>query len=376
MPVTDHEIRRSLRRIAEGVPAEPAGTLRNIERRTVQAPSRPWPLGVVGAVAAVLVLIVVVMMLGLGHQRRSAPPSSPTPLPAGTPFRVIRTLEPRALGLRHVLRAAVSPLGYLVVTDRSQRVAEISATGRVLRSWGSEGTGPGQFRLQSGSLAVGSDGKIYVSDPGNARIQVFAPTGHFLTALGGYGTGPGHFITPRDLAVDRSGDVYVADDEASTLTKLSPTGRQLWRLSQADTTDPDLYGHFHFVGFDDSGHLVVANDDAGKVIWLNPDGTKARTFGSGASSFRSGGAARPVGEFPHGACGASSGPSGLLLVVSCQNPTAPQHSIEVFDSHHRVLAHATDAPYGTMPVFLPNGTAVLITARGAIVEARLVLPNQ
>ncbi len=378
MPVSDDEIRQALRRIADRVPDDPESALRSVERRAAASTSRSWVLGALGAAAAVVALVLLVTALGtdrLAGERPAAPASTPSPVAPSNLFKVIRALEPPSLGLEHVLRVAVSPRGYLVVTDRSQRVAEVTTTGRVLRTWGSSGTGQRRFRLGSGAVAVDGRGRVYVADTYNSRIQVFDADGRFVRSLGGFGHGPGRFVQPTEVAVDGNGDVYVNDDQQRTLTKLSSTGRELWRLGGTTTSDPDLRGHWHFTGFDRNGDLVAANDDAGKVLWLTPDGTKVKAFGSGASSFRSGGASRAVGEFPHGACGATTDPTDRLYVSSCQDAGAPRHGVEVFDRHHRLLALSSNTPFAAGPVFLPDGTGVMVTHRGAVVEAQVRAPG-
>ncbi len=374
MSESDTRVRRTLQHVAAQFPADPSSALVEVRRRGRIASIRRRRVVELMAAAAVLLLILVASLVGAHHSERIEP-AGPPQQPRRDSVRVVRTLQPTSLGLQHVLRVAVSPRGYLVVTDQSQRVAEVTPSGRVLRIWGSPGTGTGQFRLQDGPVAVDARGRIYVSDAGNSRIQVFSAGGHFIRSLGTYGTGAGHLITPRDLTVDASGNVYVADDSAGNLTKLSPTGEQLWRLDHTDSSDKDLYGHFHFVGFDPAGELVAANDDAGRVIWLSRDGTKRAAFGSGRSSFRSGGASRAVGEFPHGACGASTDPFGRLYIGSCEDPSVSKHEIEIFNSRHHELAKLADAPFSTAPVFLANSTAVFVTPHGSIDLARIVLPK-
>jgi streptogramin lyase len=61
----------------------------------------------------------------------------------------------------------------------NSRVAKTSNRGEWLASWGSLGTGPGQFDTPHG-LAVGPNGDVFVADRGNRRIQVFDPNGKFL----------------------------------------------------------------------------------------------------------------------------------------------------------------------------------------------------
>ncbi len=45
----------------------------------------------------------------------------------------------------------------------------------------------------------------------NHRIQKFTPDGAFLTAFGEPGSGPGRLDRPTDLAVSPDGRVYVVD---------------------------------------------------------------------------------------------------------------------------------------------------------------------
>ena len=54
-----------------------------------------------------------------------------------------------------------------------------SADGEYLLEWGSRGTGPGEFGLPH-NLAVDADGRVYVTDRDNRRVQVFDADGGFL----------------------------------------------------------------------------------------------------------------------------------------------------------------------------------------------------
>jgi DNA-binding beta-propeller fold protein YncE len=75
-----------------------------------------------------------------------------------------------------VSRLAISPDGktlYLSDPDRN-RVAVIDVGTGAILYFGERGSGNGQFVSPSG-IAVGTDGRIYVLDHGNGRVQVFAP---------------------------------------------------------------------------------------------------------------------------------------------------------------------------------------------------------
>lgn len=99
-------------------------------------------------------------------------------------------------------RAFVLSLAVLALSA-SQAVAETL-------TWGSKGTGPGQF-LSPSDVAIGPDGSVFVSDyaEGNARVQRFSASGQFLAELDPASTDPSRFF---HLAAAPDGRVFVADD--------------------------------------------------------------------------------------------------------------------------------------------------------------------
>jgi DNA-binding beta-propeller fold protein YncE len=76
-------------------------------------------------------------------------------------------------------------------------------------TWGSRGSGNGQFDSPSG-IDLDFRGNVYVVDTGNNRIQKLNATdGKFITKWGSSGSGPGQFVIPTGIAVDlKTGSVY------------------------------------------------------------------------------------------------------------------------------------------------------------------------
>src|SRR5690349_20628193 len=106
---------------------------------------------------------------------------------------------------------AVDPDGRVFVTDSGFcRVQVFNAYGAFRAMWGTCGAGPGQFSLPRG-IAFDRAGLVYVVDSGNERIQVFTRDGRFVRAWGSKGTGLGQFRVPAGIAIDREDRVYVAD---------------------------------------------------------------------------------------------------------------------------------------------------------------------
>lgn len=74
-----------------------------------------------------------------------------------------------------------APNGDLYVTDgyASARVVKFSHDGKYLLEWGSRGKGPGQFELPH-NVVIDAQGRVYVTDRENRRIEVFDSNGKFL----------------------------------------------------------------------------------------------------------------------------------------------------------------------------------------------------
>ena len=100
---------------------------------------------------------------------------------------------------------AVGTDGTIYAFDRDVPALRVYAPDGTYRAtFGREGGGPGEYRSPDGGLAVLSDGRVLLRDPGNARITVYSPEGESLDTwrvLGG-------LYTSRRLYRDTSDNVY------------------------------------------------------------------------------------------------------------------------------------------------------------------------
>ncbi len=117
------------------------------------------------------------------------------------------------------------------------RIGKYDRAGRFLESWGRIGTAPGEFRTPHG-LAFDSQGRLFVADRGNVRIQIFEQDGTFVTEWKQFGRLSGIFIDDNDI-------LYAVDSESSAVS--NPGWRRGLRVGSAVTghvlyfiPDPDL----------------------------------------------------------------------------------------------------------------------------------------
>jgi streptogramin lyase len=109
---------------------------------------------------------------------------------------------------------AIAPNGDLYVADghinmqSNRRIVHLTKNGKFISVFGMPGTGPGQFDNPH-SLALDSQGRIFVGDRTNNRIQIFSPTGQFIAEWRQFG---------RPSGVRIQNDIlYVADSESRNM---------------------------------------------------------------------------------------------------------------------------------------------------------------
>jgi DNA-binding beta-propeller fold protein YncE len=115
-----------------------------------------------------------------------------------------------APGLYGPRRIAIGPDDSIYLVDSGRnRIVKFSPDGQVLATWGSEGSGDGQFKGFSSVAVDPTTNKVYVADSLNSRIQVFDSDGKFLTkwSVPEWGRPYGF----EDLAIDsKAGRLYAS----------------------------------------------------------------------------------------------------------------------------------------------------------------------
>ena len=98
--------------------------------------------------------------------------------------------------------------------------------GSTVRTIGKRGGEPGEFNFPT-NLFVDTQGRLYVADTLNFRIQIFDPDGKLLSAFGTLGDTPGSLNRPKGVGVDSEGHIYVADTSFNNFQIFDQNGQLL-----------------------------------------------------------------------------------------------------------------------------------------------------
>ena len=194
----------------------------------------------------------------------------------GSPFDIMVKLPPEKLGtpirtingVRYPRGVVVNQKGEVVVTEVGKNIVSIfSVDGERLQSFGSRGSGQGQFICPWG-ITIDGDGNIFVADNDNHCIQKFTASGQFLSAVGGKGDRHLQFNKPRGMTYNASNNkLYVAD---SFNDRVQVLNSDLTFFSAVDSIRPTD------AACDSTGNVYVVNNC---IQVFTPEGQLLRVFG-------------------------------------------------------------------------------------------------
>lgn len=121
-------------------------------------------------------------------------------------------------------------------------VRKFSPEGRLLMTLGTQGVaGNGRHNLRKpNAVLVAPDGNIFVADghgsapgePTNNRIVKFSPQGEYLMEFGTAGSGRENIDEPHAMAMDSQGRLFIADRQNSRIQIFDQTGKHLATWTQ------------------------------------------------------------------------------------------------------------------------------------------------
>lgn len=244
---------------------------------------------------------------------------SPSNKLGGSPLLTINELSlPRGVVVNQKGEVFIS-------SSRANCISVFSPSGEKLRSFGTNGSAPGQFACPSG-LAIDHEGNIYVADCYNNRIQKLTAEGQclatvgkplefrgpdaiafnvtnkklyitenrrvqvlnfdltFSSTFGTQGSDEGQFIFPRGIACDSDGNVYVTDYANHNVQVFTAEGRFLKIFREGDGSH-----QFNFSPVDiaiDSNNLVYISDYYHHDVTVyTPESVPIMSFGQCRDNF-------------------------------------------------------------------------------------------
>ncbi len=176
---------------------------------------------------------------------------------------------------------AIAPTGDIYTVEwYNTRVQKLDANGNHLLTWGSPGSGPGQFG-DLREIAVDTNGYVYVVDALNHRIQKFDSNGNFIAIIGIYGSGNGQFSTPYSIAFDEANNMYVADSGNNRIQKFDSNGNYLLQWGNFGTGVGQFYG-LNDVSYRD-GIIATAEWEGARVQTFDTNGNPLNHWGDTGS---------------------------------------------------------------------------------------------
>ena len=193
---------------------------------------------------------------------------------SGLSYGVVEGWEQLPAGYEHRDVAGVAVDGedrIFLICRGDHPIIVYDRKGNFIRSWGVPGTGPGQFYLPHG-IAVGADGRVYVCDRENDRIQIFSPEGEYLSEWT-------DTQRPTHLVFDAKGRAFVselwwhsgqtsrrhgaiAQARPGRVSVLDPEGRVLARWGGPEASAPGNLAAAHGIAVDSKGDVYVS-----EVTW-------------------------------------------------------------------------------------------------------------
>ena len=155
------------------------------------------------------------------------------------------------------------PDGTFFVSDgyANTRVVKFDKAGKFLMTWGTPGTGQGQFNLPH-SIDIDNRRRVYVADRSNARIQIFDENGKYLDMWN-------NIRSPYHIMVTADQHLWVADGITMKYLKYDLNGKLLYSWGTYGSF-PGAFWGVHQFHVDSDGNLYGAETFGGRTQKYRP----------------------------------------------------------------------------------------------------------
>jgi YD repeat-containing protein len=212
--------------------------------------------------------------------------------------------------LKRPASLAIDTEGDIWVADRgNSRIEEFDMKGKYLSQFGAKGSGKGQF-LEPEGLAIDSHGNIWVADTYNGRVQEFSQADELIQVVGSYGAAPGQMGEPTGIDIGPWGHVWVADWQNNRVEEFTDKGKFIRQFGTEGTAN----GQFERpdgIAIDDRGEVWVTDEGNDRVQAFTEEGEYIAKFGAEGSE---------EGQFSFGyPIGVATDSNGNLWIADSNN---------------------------------------------------------
>jgi RHS repeat-associated protein len=223
---------------------------------------------------------------------------------------------------------AMNAIGAVTASSTASSPVPIAAPS-YSSSFGSSGTGAGNFEDPGGTAIASETGNVWVTDAVNNRAEEFSAAGTFIEAIGWgvtdgkseietckssckaglWGAGLGELGNPEGIAINQStGNIYMTDPAGDTIQEFSASGTPIAEFG-GPGSEPGHLADPHGIAIEaGTGAVYVADTENNRIEKFTASGEYTATFGKKGSK---------AGEFdaPLGVAVAN----GYLYVTDTEN---------------------------------------------------------
>jgi DNA-binding beta-propeller fold protein YncE len=165
----------------------------------------------------------------------------------------------------------------------NQKVREFKTNGELILSFGSSGTGNGQF-ISAQGIAIDPAGNVWVVEGGNlgetfekTRVQKFNSKGEYQLQFGKRGSENSQFKEPQAIAIDSEGNILIADTGNNRIQEFNSAGEFVRKYSgEGENALKSPRG----VAIDSEGKVWVTDSGNNRIERFSSKGAFLSKFGA------------------------------------------------------------------------------------------------
>lgn len=155
---------------------------------------------------------------------------------------------------------------YVCEYGGNDRVQKFAVDGTLLLEFGAFGVEPGELQRPSGIMW--HEGRLYVADAMNSRIQVFTDAGQFVEILGA-DSGQSALHYPYDVTLGPDGSLFAVEYGSGQVSRLDLDGTVTGVFGSTGVDHGQLSTPWG-LAVDRTGRIVVADTGNRRIVELKP----------------------------------------------------------------------------------------------------------